>query len=305
MNKLILTALLLIAGLSFGQTKKDLDRQAILKMEGCYKVTFFFGETYSDNKAYEYKERYFEEGVELVKVIESKENFISLQHLLVVKDTMVVKHWRQDWMFENTTMLAYHKDQVWNNIRITPEEAKGTWTQKVYQVDDSPRYEGFGTWNHVDGRSFWESKSDAPLPRREHTKRDDYNVVGRFSHIEIFKDGGWVLEQDNEKILREDNKKDLVLVNEKGIERFHAGSFNCKAAEDYWAKTEQFWAVVRTVWTEKLAKGTVKVDVFKNGNVIYMKMFELADQSSKAKKFNAKEVKASVVKLIEEHTTIK
>ena len=304
MKKIILTAFIFSACAVFGQTKKELDRQAILKMEGCYKVNFFFGETYSAQKDYEYRDRYFEHGVELVKVIEDKENYISLQHLLVVNDSMVVKHWRQDWLFENEKMLAYDKDQVWNNIQITPAQAKGTWTQKVYQVDDSPRYEGFGTWNHVDGRSFWESKSDAPLPRREHTKRDDYNVVGRFSHIEIFNDG-WILDQDNEKIVREDNKKDFVLVNEKGIERFYTGDYNCKAAEDYWNRTQAFWAIVRDVWTDKLAKGTIKVEVFKNGNVIYMKMFELAEQAGKAKKFNEKEVKSTVKKLMEDHITIK
>lgn len=304
MKQFFLSAMMVASFAAFGQSKKDLDRQAILKMEGCYKVNFFFGETYSDVKDYEYHDRYFEHGVELVKVIQNKENFISLQHLLVVKDTMVVKHWRQDWVFENQTMLAYDKDQTWKNIQITPEQAKGTWTQKVYQVDDSPRYEGYGTWVHADGRSFWESKSDAPLPRREHTKRDDYNVVGRFSHIEIF-NNGWVLDQDNEKIVREDGKKDFVLVHEKGIERFTSGAYNCKAAEDYWEKTADFWAVVREIWTEKLAKGTIKVDVFKNGNVIYMKMFELADKAAKAKKFNAKEIKASVTDLIEMHTTIK
>ncbi len=304
MKQFVLPALMMLSCAAFGQTKKDLDRQAILKMEGCYKVTFFFGETYSDNKDYEYQDRYFEEGVELVKVLESKDNFISLQHLLVVKDTMVVKHWRQDWLFENTKMLAYDKDQTWKNVTISNEKAKGTWTQKVFQVDDSPRYEGYGTWVHVDGRSFWESKSDAPLPRREHTKRDDYNVTGRFSHIEILPDG-WILDQDNEKILRQDNQKDQVLVNEKGVERFFTGNYNCKAAEDYWAKTQEFWSIVREIWTEKLANGTITVDVFKNGNVIYMKMFELADQAGKAKKFNAKETKATVKKLIEDHLTIK
>ena len=54
--------------------------------------------------------------------------------------------------------------------------AKGTWTQKVFQVDDSPRYEGYATWVHVDGRHYWDSQTDGPLPRREYSKRSDYNV---------------------------------------------------------------------------------------------------------------------------------
>ena len=30
--------------------------------------------------------------------------------------------------------------------KLTKKESKGKWIQKVYQVDDSPRYEGIGTW---------------------------------------------------------------------------------------------------------------------------------------------------------------
>ena len=29
------------------------------------------------------------------------------------------------------------------------KDVRGQWTQKVYQVDDSPRYEGSSTWVHL------------------------------------------------------------------------------------------------------------------------------------------------------------
>lgn len=301
--------MLLSVASAFGQNKKEQDRSAILKMEGCYKVDFKFVETFSPTKDYEYRnDRYYEHAIELVKVIENTENKIVLQHLLVVNDTMIVKHWRQDWLFENTSLLVYDKKvdkkETWKNITISADKAKGTWTQKVFQVDDSPRYEGYGTWVHVDGRSFWESKADAPLPRREHTKRDDYNVTGRFSHIEIF-NNGWVLEQDNDKILREDNKQDVLIAQEKGIEFFNAGTFNCEAAEKYWKENQDFWKVVREVWTDKLAKGTIDIELFKKGNVIYMRFFELSNKVKAEKKFDAKKVRSSIETIIDEHITIK
>ena len=28
---------------------------------------------------------------------------------------------------------------------------------KIFQVDDSPRYEGTASWVHVDGKSYWEN----------------------------------------------------------------------------------------------------------------------------------------------------
>lgn len=311
MKHLIMTAALFVASSAvFGQTKKEQDKAAILKMQGCYNVTFSFAETFSPNKNYEYhNDRKYESAIEYVAVVENSENKIVLQHLLVVNDTMVIKHWRQDWLFENTELLVYDRKEgqkeIWNNISISKEKAKGTWTQKVFQVDDSPRYEGYGTWVHVDGRSFWESKADAPLPRREHTKRDDYNVTGRFSHIELFDDGGWVLDQDNDKILREAGKKDVLIAQEKGIERFWTGDFNCKSPIEYWEKQQEFWKIVREVWTEKLAKGTVEIELFKNGNVIYMRFFELSNETVKAKKFDAKKVRSSIQTIIDEHVTIK
>lgn len=309
MKHLFLSALLVTSSAVFGQTKKDQDRAAILKMEGCYKVTFSFAETFSPNKDYEYhNDRKYEQAIELVEVVENTENKVVLQHLLVVNDTMVIKHWRQDWLYENTALLVFDRKEdekeIWKNISISADKAKGTWTQKVFQVDDSPRYEGYGTWVHVDGRSFWESKADAPLPRREHTKRDDYNVTGRFSHVEIFNDG-WVLDQDNDKILRVAGKEEVLIAQEKGIERFWAGNYNCKSAAEYWDKQKEFWKIAREVWTEKLAKGTVELELFKNGNVIYMRFFELSNETVKAKKFDAKKVRSSIQTIIDEHVTIK
>jgi len=288
--------------------KKDLDRAAILKMEGCYKVTFSFAETFSPNPDYRYdNDRKYESATELVKVIENTPDRISLQHLLVVNDTMIIKHWRQDWGYENTEFLLYDrkedKKEIWNNVSVAADKVKGTWTQKVFQVDDSPRYQGYGTWVHVDGRSFWEAKADAPLPRREHTKRNDYNVTGRFSHIEVLEDG-WVLEQDNDKILREKNKPDVLIAQEKGIERFWKGEYNCRAAEDYWAKSQGFWKIAREVWAEKLAKGVVSIEVSKNGKIIYMRLFKLCEEATKGKAGNANKVRESIQNIIDEHLAL-
>ncbi len=73
-------------------------------------------------------------------------------------------------------------------------------------------YEGSATWVHVDGKSYWENTTDAPLPRREFSKRSDYNVMTRRNRQEIT-DYGWVHEQDNDKVLREDSDK--VIAGEK------------------------------------------------------------------------------------------
>ncbi len=113
------------------------------------------------------------------------------------------------------------------------------------------------------------------------------------------------MEQDNDKILREVGKEDVLIAQEKGIERFWKGEYNCKSATEYWQKQQEFWKVVREVWTEKLAKGTIEIELFKNGNVIYMRFFELSNETVKAKKFDAKKVRSSIQTIIDEHVTIK
>ena len=82
--------------------------------------------------------------------------YVNLKRLKFINDSTIIKHWKQDWIYENKVLYNFYKDNEWIKNTITTEQAKGTWTQKVYPVDDSPRYESFGTWVHVDGKHFWE-----------------------------------------------------------------------------------------------------------------------------------------------------
>ncbi|CAN0592160.1 unnamed protein product, partial [Laminaria digitata] len=131
----------------------EADRQAILKMAGEYQVTFQFQETVAVQPGYELREPYQSQATEFIEVLEDRGDFISLQHVLVLQgedaEPRVVKHWRQDWQYEDTDLLAFQGNRTWNHVAIAPEHARGTWSQAVYQVDDSPRYESFGKWSHT------------------------------------------------------------------------------------------------------------------------------------------------------------
>lgn len=295
MKQIILSALVLtFATLTFAQKSKfEQDKEAIKAMAGCYKVSFDFAETFAPDTAYKYHDRYHSWGIELVKIIEETDTKISLQHLLVVNDTMIVKHWRQDWIYENRELLSFYKDNEWRKVKLTPEQAKGTWTQKVFQVDDSPRYESYGTWVHVDGRHFWEARADSPLPRREFSKRSDYNVMNRFSHYELM-DDGWVYEQDNEKIIRESGM-DKLLCKEKGIERFTTGNYDCQPAIDWWNKNEHYWADVRAVWDEIYAKHSLlKLQKKVDDTLLFMALFGLGNKYEGAENYNSKEAQKEI-----------
>ena len=164
MKKLALLALISLTTSinGFAQNKKKQDAAAIKKMCGCFEVTFNFAETfnYSEDSLCKPSETKVDKGLEWAQLIEDDKNKISIQHLLQVgppNSPYIVKHWRQDWLYENTDFYMFNGDNTWNFVTKPKAEVKGQWTQKVYQVDDSPRYEGSGTWVHVDGKNYWEN----------------------------------------------------------------------------------------------------------------------------------------------------
>ncbi|PIB33103.1 hypothetical protein BFP78_02250 [Gaetbulibacter sp. 5U11] len=241
------------------QNKKKQDQDAIKNMCGCYEVTFNFAETfnYSQDSLYKPSETKVDKGLEWAQLVEDSDNKISIQHLLQVgspESPYIVKHWRQDWLFENTDFYMYNGDNKWTYVSKPKKEVKNQWTQKVYQVDDSPRYEGSATWLHVDGKSFWENSTTAPLPRREYTKRSDYNITLRGNRHEIT-NTGWVHDQDNDKVLREEGKEDVTLAKEKGYNTYvKVDHSKCQAAQDWWKANSAKWVKVRTKWESVFAR---------------------------------------------------
>jgi hypothetical protein len=278
-------------------SKKELDKQCIKNMAGIYKVSFNFAETFSPDTSYKFHERYSSWGIEYVFVVEETENKLALQHLLIINDSTIIKHWRQDWVYENKDVYQYYKDNDWIKKTLTVEQAKGTWTQKVYQVDDSPRYESFGTWVHVDGKHYWEGVNDSPLPRREFTKRSDYNVMRRHSRMEILNDG-WVLIQDNEKIIR-NNGIDKLVCWEKGIEKLAKGNYDATPAIKWWNKQVNYWADVRKVWDEVYTVSSdLKLDKKVGNKMLFEALFELGDNHCNSKNYVLGTANADIRKLI-------
>ncbi|MCR9252631.1 MAG: hypothetical protein NXI20_19580 [bacterium] len=276
--KYLMTAVMCIATLSaFSQNKKKDEIAAIKSMCGCYEVKFNFSETFSPDKNYEYHDKYASGALELVLPIEESKNKISLQHLLVIGDSMIIKHWRQDWIYENTDFYTYDKNNNWTYSSKDKSEVAGQWTQKVYQVDDGPRYEGSATWVLSDGRQYWESTTDAPLPRREFSKRSDYNVMKRRNRQEITS-YGWVHEQDNEKIQRESN--DEILAFEKGWNTYtKVADSKCKIAETWWDNNEGYWTDVKKVWTQIFdKKEDLAINMKVDDKVLFQRLFALGKE---------------------------
>lgn len=292
MKNILLTVLIMSTAFSVNaQGKKKQDRQAIKEMCGCFEVTFNFAETfnYSDDPNYKPSKNKVSKGLEWGQLVTDEKDKISIQHLLIIgppNRKMIVKHWRQDWLYQNTDFYIFNGDNVWNFEQKSKSDVKKQWTQKVYQVDDSPRYEGSGSWVHVDGKSYWENTTTAPLPRREYTKRSDYNVTMRGNRHEIT-NFGWVHDQDNDKIIRAAGNEDLIIAKEKGYNTYvKVGESMCKAAQDWWAKKYDKWATVRSKWDEVYGRNTMltlekKVD----NKVLFKHLF--AEDITKEKDINS------------------
>lgn len=300
--KQIITTLFVFCGLiSVAQKKKKEDVTAILSMAGCYNVSFNFAETFAADTAYNFSKNYTSGATELVLPIVEEKDKIVLQHLLVINDTMIIKHWRQDWLFENTDLYPYHKDDVWKYEKRTADEVKGQWTQKVYQVDDSPRYEGSATWVHVDGKHYWENTADAPLPRRERTKRSDYNVMTRTNRQEITSTG-WVHEQDNAKVVRNEDHEDQTIAWEKGLNTYtKVDDSQCQAGRDWWENNKNYWADVRLVWDEVFANHKdLELEMKAEKQQMYRRLFALGKEFA-GDKYDAVKAKEEIRQAIKLH----
>ena len=281
--RMMVLAALLAGGVGFAEEGAfEKDRRAILAMAGEFKVGFHFQETLSLRSDYEAKEKPYEEAAfETVKVVEDSGKKIVLQHILQAGPA-VVKHWAQIWTYEDTDILEFQGGRVWTTKKISEEEAKGKWSQRVTQIDDSPRYEGIAAWVHREQSSEWAAVANRPKPRREE-KRDDYDllvVTNRHTITPL----GWFHEQDNTKWVRREGKE-YPLVREIGYNPYlRVKGHDFAKANAYWDKTSGFWKDVRMVWEELYpAEGSVKVQTKADPGLLMDVVADLVEETEDGK----------------------
>lgn len=242
-----------------GLFPREKDRRAILAMVGNYRVSFDFTELLGLTADFQPKSPYFSWATENVQLLEEREDFISLQHTLVmffkdkdgkVSEPMVMKHWRQDWTYQDKELCQFRGKNTWEIVPNQP--TAGQWSHAVFQVDDSPRYESTGKWTHTGAQSTWRGQAWRPLPRREFSVRDDYHVLSGTDEITLTPNG-WVHFQNNGKIKLGTGAQ--VIGREIGVNRYERITApSLAAAGEQWEKVQPYWAEVRAAWK----------DVFKN-----------------------------------------
>ncbi len=249
-----------LASIRIAEKPFEKDRAAILSLVGDYRTSFHFLETMGLYEGHESGRPYHSWATEEVRVLEDRGDFISLQHTLVMHfqmsdgsemEPMVMKHWRQDWTYEDEDLHTFRGDGTWARDRRSSDEVAGSWSQAVWQVDDSPRYEAIGKWMHTGNRSAWTGENSwRPLPRREHSVRDDYGVMEGFHRI-VITPTGWIHEQNNWKRVSGEGKEPEYRGHELGIDRYERiVSPSLGNADPYWEKTGAYWREVREAWKE-------------------------------------------------------
>lgn len=281
------------------KTKFEADRKAILAMVGEFDVKFRFRETMPLVKGYERHKPYMADAKEMVIVVKDEGDHIALQHILVTSRGHVVKHWCQEWKYEDRVIFSYQGNDIWTPKVLNAAEVKGKWTQSVTQTDDSPRYEGIGQWVHDQGYSRWESDETwRPLPRREYKNRSDYEVL-LCRHRHTITPEGWVHEQDSAK-LDLDEKGNRVLVRELGFNTyFHAKDSDFSAGRSYWTGTAKYWDMVRAEWDNVFA--VAKPVVIERGATLNRTLHNMAGEFKEGKAADLKVLQEKVRSLLVKH----
>lgn len=296
-----------------GLSDLERDRRAILAMAGTYRVTFDFLEVTPFGAQGEPKAPYQSWGTEKVYVDSDTGRFISLVHILEmrivqddgkVSEPMVTKHWRQDWTYEPTQIVEYKGNDRWERRPLVSAHASQRWVQTVYQVDESPRYASLGAWQHTGSFSTWLSAETwRPLPRREWSVRQDYQLLaGTNRHTILAR--GWVQEENNLKAVlmqsRELDSSQPYVGREYGVARYERiRDADFAAADSYYERTKEFWDQVRDRWSKVFAeRGSVTllgpVDKLGLFQPLFAHAEEIAEQGAPASKKNQEVIEASL-----------
>jgi len=276
-----------------GLSAQERDRRAILAMAGTYRVTFDFLEVVPFKPLEKPNAPYQSWGTEKVYVDSDDGKNVSLVHILEMRivqkdgsisEPMVTKHWRQDWQYQPSHIVEYRGRDRWQRRKLAAADTNGAWLQTVYQVDESPRYASIGRWEHTGSFSSWLSAETwRPLPRREWSVRDDYQViVGTNRHT--ISPTGWIQEENNLKTVltatRAVDSSQPYIAREYGVARYERiRDADFAQADVYYDRTKQFWDQVRDEWSQifvKQGEVTLKGPVDKLG--LFQPLFAQADE---------------------------
>lgn len=288
------------------QASFEADRSDILAMAGNFKVRFDMQESTPWMAGYEPLKRKISGGYESVRVIEDTGTRIVLQHMLVAEhegETFVIKHWRQDWEYEPERILVYSDINEWSWDDVPERMRNGRWSQTVWQVDDSPRYAGWGQFETRGGIRRWRSNwTWRPLARRDAVRGPAYDRYYAINRHQPTPDG-WIHWQDNIKMGQDDGVL-RPYVQEYVLNTYtRFDDYDVAAADAYWAATSDYWAAVRAKWSAIAASqgGIYIEEEAQAGTVISAQLLQIANEVQSGETGEGEAIRTALG-LIQEHT---
>jgi hypothetical protein len=151
------------------------DHDTIVRMQGEYTVDFAFDETVLLQPGYARAPAMRSGGNELVVVVEDTHPHRAAAPAGGSASGHVTKHWRQDWTYEAPVRFEFSADQTWR-VRALPADHPGAGPSASTK-SATRRATAHRRWRYTTACPAGPATSWRPLPRREYTKRSDYNAL--------------------------------------------------------------------------------------------------------------------------------
>jgi hypothetical protein len=278
-----------------------LDSNSIRTQAGCYEVTYQFTETLLMDSNYPFRSvPYNAKGTEWIDLDETNnEQEIILQHILLIPGG-VIKHWSHKWVKNPEFLFEFQGQNRWAKKHFSPSASRGKWAQEVYQVDGSPRYGCAAPWVHWDNHHYWECQTWSPLPRREFTKRNDYDILDRRNRHEIYS-WGWSHEQNNLKIKLEQNDP-VSIAKEIGQDTYlRVADSRCEPARKWWQENKQIWNEIHHVWKDVYSsRDQIELKSKIDGMTLWERLFDFAESTATHPQRDVKETRKTIHSIIDE-----
>jgi hypothetical protein len=229
------------------------DREAIRRLAGQFRVEMTYEEIEAMREGYALRPTVQTSAREAVRIVEQASDRVVLEHLLLVGDgPLVVKHWREDWVYAPERAVQYVDRRTWRWASYPAAGEPGVWVRTIFEADGAPVYSGWGRWEHGSGGSEWTSQGRvlAPLPRRESARAGEYEVAWIADRVRVDEGGGWTQWQQLTKadfvptrppLALESGRIDYVPIADDAIGI---------AVEAYWNRVGPYWAEARVAWRQ-------------------------------------------------------
>ncbi len=235
---------------------------AIQSMGGCYVVDYSYAETESLKSGYTRDGRVYDVNAdktikEWIYVDQISPTRLRVQHVMFgvdlagnVMEGSQLKHTGEDWEFQAPFLYDFTQPNTWDVRQGTPA---GTWTRRVTNLDDGPRYQCAAPWSTDKVNPEWSCSGYSPIPGRETRDmgRRDYDALDRMTRVISYGDS-FIERQANTKVIHRGGVREN-LAKEVGKNWYvRLPDSDCKPALDFIAPRRAFWDLVRETWDEVL-----------------------------------------------------